>query len=204
MRSRTDRDRPHRSRPSRSVGLDERPRRPETARSGLPFVWLRLCVTRRFGQRPAPAMEKCRGHRRHGRDAGGGTPVELLPDLYPGSIRQPATTMLPVPGTACSNPPRSSDESYKPIVPDSGSLNHIRRSVLTAEIFSDRGEPNRSVRSHAKYAGPRAGNQGSAFARPCETATARQSDGDGWVGISQGGGQRSCLSGRTAVALSDG
>jgi len=52
--------------------------------------------------------------------------------------------------------------------------------------------------------GPRAGNQGSAFARPRETATAGQSDGGGWVGISQGGGQRSCVSGRTAVALSDG
>src|SRR6202048_3580943 len=106
MRSRTDRDRPqhqhrarpHRSRPRRSVGLEERPGRPETARSCLPFVWLRLCVTRRFGQRPAPAMEKHRGHRRHGRDAAGGTAVAPLPALCPGSIRQPATTMLPVPG----------------------------------------------------------------------------------------------------------
>src|SRR5580704_4639596 len=37
------RARPHRSRPRRSVGLEERPGRPKTARSCLPFVWLRLC-----------------------------------------------------------------------------------------------------------------------------------------------------------------
>src|SRR5947209_11325051 len=54
-----------RRRPRRSVALEERPRRPETARSCLPFVWRRLCVTGRLGQRPAPAMEKYRGHRRH-------------------------------------------------------------------------------------------------------------------------------------------
>jgi hypothetical protein len=43
-------------------------------------------------------MGKYRGHRRHGRDAAGGTTVALLPDLYSGGIRQPATTMLLVPG----------------------------------------------------------------------------------------------------------
>jgi hypothetical protein len=58
-------------------------------------------------------MEKYRGHRRHGRDAAGGTTVALLPDLYPGSIRQPATTMLPAPGTECYPSP-SSGESANP------------------------------------------------------------------------------------------
>ena len=69
------------------------------------------------GVRPAPAMEKHRGHRRHERDAAGGTTVALFRDLYPGSIRQPTTTMLPVPRTECSNPSPLQRRVCEPSVP---------------------------------------------------------------------------------------
>jgi flavin reductase (DIM6/NTAB) family NADH-FMN oxidoreductase RutF len=83
MRGRADRDRPqyqHRARthhtcPCRSVSLEERACRSETARPGLPAVRLGLCRTRHPGERATSAVEEHRGHHRARGDAAGGEAI---------------------------------------------------------------------------------------------------------------------------------
>src|SRR5947209_3752822 len=51
--------------------MEERPRQPQAARPGVPLIGLWLRRARRFGKRPASAMERHQGHYRDGRDVPG-------------------------------------------------------------------------------------------------------------------------------------